>query len=321
MARSSRIAGCLLALTAFAGPRARGAERAVAVTFDDLPGGHAAVVANDVASLEELTRKLLDAVRKHRIPAVGFVNEAKLFVEGEGPGGVEGRTALLRMWLEAGLELGNHTYSHWDLDRTPLPQFQADVIRGEAVTRGLLQARGQTLRYFRHPFLHVGEEVGKRHAFEAFLASRGYTVAPVTVDNDEYVYAAVYADALRRGDAAAAARIGDDYLRYMDEVFSFFEDVSRRVVGREIRQVLLLHANRLNADRFDALAEALVRRGYRFIPLAEALKDDVYRRPDTFVGSPGNSWFNHWEVTAGRPRVPTPGPPEWITKAYAAVSR
>jgi peptidoglycan/xylan/chitin deacetylase (PgdA/CDA1 family) len=249
------------------------------------------------------------------------VNEGKLFVEGEGPGGVEGRTALLRMWVDAGLELGNHSYSHWDLDRTPLPQFQADVIRGEAVTRRLLQARGQTLRYFRHPFLHVGEELGKRRAFEAFLATRGYTVAPVTVDNDEYVYAAVYADALRRGDAAAAARIGDDYLRYMDEVFSFFEGVSRKAAGREIPHVLLLHANSLNADRFGALAEALVRRGYRFVPLAEALKDDVYRRPDTFVGSPGNSWFNHWEVTAGRPRVPTPEAPEWITKAYAALSR
>jgi hypothetical protein len=134
----------------------------------------------------------------------------------------------------------------------------------------------------------------------------------VTVDNDEYVYAAVYADALRRGDMASAARIGDDYLRYMDEVFAFFEDVSRRVTGREIRQVLLLHANTLNADRFGALAEVLVRRGYGFVPLADALQDEVYRLPDTFVGAPSNSWFNHWEVTAGRPPVPTPKPPEWI---------
>ena len=124
-----------------------------------------------------------------------------------------------------------------------------------------------------------------------------------------------YAQARRRGDAGAAARIGDDYLRYMDEVFGFFEAVSRRVVGREIRQVLLLHANTLNADRFDALAEALVRRGYRFISLEEALEDDAYRLPDEFVGAPSNSWLNHWEITAGRDPVPTPSPPEWITRA------
>jgi peptidoglycan/xylan/chitin deacetylase (PgdA/CDA1 family) len=316
--RTSRFLSALLALTALllpadAIPRARAAERAVAVTFDDLPATSAGVVANDVASLEELTRKLLSAVSKYSIPAVGFVNEGQLFVEGAGRGDVDARIGLLRMWVDAGLELGNHTYSHRDLNTMPLAQFEADVLRGEAVTRGLLEGKGQRLRYFRHPFLHVGSDLQKRRAFEAFLASHGYTVAPVTVDNDEFVYAAAYAKALRRGNAAAAARIADDYLRYMDEVFSFFEDVSRRVAGREIPQILLLHANTLNADRFDALAEALKQRGYRFVSVAQALEDPVYRRLDEFVGAPGNSWFNHWEVTAGRPPVPTPKPPEWIT--------
>jgi peptidoglycan/xylan/chitin deacetylase (PgdA/CDA1 family) len=300
-------------------PPARAAARAVAVTFDDLPAGSA--VAGDLASLRLLTERLLESVRRHGVPAVGFVNEGKLFAGGAAPAEVEGRTALLRMWLDAGLELGNHSYSHGDLNRMRLEEFQADVIRGEAVTRKLLEERGRKLRYFRHPFLHVGEELRKRRAFEGFLAAHGYTVAPVTVDNDEYVYAAVYADARRRGDAAAATRIGDEYLRYMDEVFSFFEDAARRIAGREIKHVLLLHANTLNADYFGALAEALGRRGYRFVPLAEALQDDVYRLPDTFVGAPGNSWLNHWEITAGRKPVRTPSPSDWILKASAALPR
>ena len=188
------------------------------MTFDDLPAGSA--VAEDLGSLRQLTKRLLESVRKHGVPAVGFVNEGKLFARDAGPSEVEGRTALLRMWLDAGLELGNHSYSHGDLNRMSLDEFQADVIRGEAVTRKLLAEKGGKLRYFRHPFLHVGDKLPKRRAFEEFLAAHGYTVAPVTVDNDEYVYAAVYADARRRGDAAAAGRIGEDYLRYMDEVFS-----------------------------------------------------------------------------------------------------
>jgi peptidoglycan/xylan/chitin deacetylase (PgdA/CDA1 family) len=318
MQNSGRLLISLLALTAWlpaaaVSPQTRAPERAVAVTFDDLPAPPAGVVANDPASLKELTRKLLNAVRQYRIPAIGFVNEEKLFVDRARRGDVDGRIDLLRMWLDAGLELGNHTYSHHDLNATPLEQFESDVLRGETVTRGLLEANGQKLRYFRHPFLHVGSELQKRRAFETFLTRHGYTVAPVTVDNDDFVYAAAYAGARRRGDAATAARIADDYLRYMDEVFSFFEDVSRRVTGREIRQVLLLHANTLNADRFGAVAEALVQRGYRFISLAEALEDPAYRLPDEFVGAPGNSWFNHWEVTAGRKPVPTPKPPEWVT--------
>ena len=290
----------------------RAAVRSVAVSFDDLPATPAGVVANDVASLKELTGKLLSAVRKYNVPAVGFVNEGKLFVDGAGPDDVNGRIGLLRMWLDAGVELGNHTYSHVDLNTVPLDQFQADVLRGETVTRGLLKQKGQTLRYFRHPFLHVGSDLKVRRMFETFLSNHGYTVVPVTLDNDEFVYAAAYAKALRSGNKRVALHIANDYLRYIDQVFTFFEDVSRRVTGREIPQILLLHANRLNADRFDALAEALRQRGYTFVSVAQALEDPVYRLRDEFVGAPGNSWFNHWEITAGRPPVPTPKPPEWI---------
>ena len=311
LSTSLALAALLLAVDAI--PQTRAPERAVAVTFDDLPATPAGVVANDVASLEELTGKLLSAVRKHNVPAVGFVNEGKLFVEGAGPGDADGRTGLLRMWLDAGLELGNHTYSHRDLNTMPLDQFQADVLRGETVTRGLAKQKKRKLRYFRHPFLHVGSDLKVRRAFEVFLSSHGYTVAPVTVDNDEFVYAAAYAKALAPRRYAAAMRIADDYLRYMDQVFTFFEDVSKRVTGREIPQILLLHANSLNADRFDALAEALRQRGYKFVSVAQALEDPVYRLRDEFVGAPGNSWFNHWEITAGRPPVPTPQPPEWIS--------
>jgi peptidoglycan/xylan/chitin deacetylase (PgdA/CDA1 family) len=316
--RSSRCLHTLLAVAALllasvALPSTPPPERTVAVTFDDLPATPSGVVANDVASLKQLTSKMLSAVRAHSIPAVGFVNEGKLFVEGEGPGDVDGRIGLLRMWLDAGLELGNHTYSHRDLNTMPLDQFQADVLRGEAVTRELLQEKGQRPRYFRHPFLHVGSNLKVRRAFEVFLSRHGYTVAPVTIDNDEFVYAAAYAKALRRGDTAVAGRIADDYLRYMDQVFTFYEDVSRRVTGREVPQIVLLHANTLNADRFDAVADALKRRGYTFVSVARALEDPVYRLRDEFVGAPSNSWFNHWEVTAGRPPVPTPAPPEWIS--------
>ena len=223
-----------LAIAAGPGGFARAGDRVVAVTFDDLPGPPGDLRSNAIPDLRENTRKLLATFAEHRIPVVGFVNEGKLVVDGEKPGDVEARQAVLKMWIDAGFELGNHTFSHRSLNTTPLPEFQADVIRGEPVTRSLLAEKGRKLRYFRHPFLQVGLELEKRRAFEAFLAGRGYTVAPVTIDNDEYVYAAVYADALRRGDQEAAARIGADYLRYMEGVFAFIEDVSRRLLGREI---------------------------------------------------------------------------------------
>jgi peptidoglycan/xylan/chitin deacetylase (PgdA/CDA1 family) len=310
-----------VALALLGGDSAHAGERAVAVTFDDLPGPVGGLVSNEVAGLRENTRKLLAVFTAHRIPVVGFVNEGKLFVHGETPTETEARTAILRMWVEAGFELGNHTYSHDSLSSTPLEEFQADVIRGEPVTRRLLAEKGARLRYFRHPFLNVGLDLAKRQAFEAFLANRGYTIAPVTIDNDEYMYAAIYASALRRGDSARAAKIGADYLRYMETAIAFCEGLSRRLTGREIRQVLLLHANTLNADYFDRLARLIAARGYRYLPLSEALKDEAYRLPDTYVGRGGISWLLHWEQTAGHPRSPSPDPPDWVTKAYEGRPR
>ncbi|HEY8148762.1 MAG TPA: polysaccharide deacetylase family protein, partial [Vicinamibacteria bacterium] len=302
-------AGAAVALAPSGATTAPRAERSVAVTFDDLPGTLASLVSNDVPALRENTRKLLAAFREAKVPVVGFVNEGKLFVEGEPPATAEQRTNVLRLWVEAGHELGNHTYSHRDLNTQPLEWFEQDVVRGEPVTRRLLAEKGRRLRYFRHPFLHVGLELDKRRAFETFLAGRGYEVAPVTIDNDEYIYAAAYADARRRGDAAMATRLGDDYLRYMESVFASLEAVSRGLLGRELPQVLLLHANALNADRFPALAAMMKARGYRFLTLEEALRDEAYRRPDTYVGQWGFSWLHHWEITEGRKRSPTPDPP------------
>ncbi len=298
-----------------------GGERSVAVTFDDLPGPPAGLVSTDVAGLRENTRKLLGTLTQLDVPVVGFVNEGKIFVDGEGPAEAEARKSILKMWLDAGFELGNHTYSHESLNTTPLAEFAADVVRGEPVVRALLAEKGRRLRYFRHPFLHVGLDLEKRHAFESFLAERGYTVAPVTIDDDDYIYAAVYADALRRGDRATASRVGEDYLRYRDTVFAFVEDVSRRLLGREVRQVLLVHANTLNADLFGRVADAMKARGYAFITLEDALKDDAYRLPDTYVGRWGISWLHHWELTSGKKRSPSPDPSDWVQKAYDALAR
>ncbi|MGQ0702376.1 MAG: polysaccharide deacetylase family protein [Gemmatimonadales bacterium] len=168
---------------------------------------------------------------------------------------------MLEAWLGAGHDLGNHTYSHRRLSDTPLPEYQADVFRGERVTRPLMAARGRQLKYFRHPTLNTGPDLPTKRPFEQFLATRGYVVAPVTIDNDEYLYAAAYDRARSRGDSVLMARLGHDYVRYMLKVFEFYERLSRQVLGREIPQVLLLHSNRLNAEYLDDLAAALIGRG------------------------------------------------------------
>jgi peptidoglycan/xylan/chitin deacetylase (PgdA/CDA1 family) len=143
-------------------------HREVAVTVDDLPA------SGDLKAMRGITTRLLHSLSVNKIPAIGFVNESKLYVNGK----LDARaTALLRLWLDAGHELGNHTYSHASPDRLSLADYEGDVIRGETVTRMLLSERGMKLRYFRHPLLHTGPTVAYKQGLDAFVLSRGYTHA------------------------------------------------------------------------------------------------------------------------------------------------
>ncbi len=288
--------------------------REVAITFDDLPA--VSVAKGDPASLAVFTDRLLLNFTAASVPVVGFVNAGKLTVPGEGLDGQDARLALLRKWLAKGFELGNHTYSHRSLNELGIEEFEADVVRGEPAIAALMGSQGRKLRYFRHPFLHVGLDPGKRRAFEAWLAARGYTVAPVTIDNDDYIFAAVYANALKAGDPESARRAAEAYLKYMDAVFDFHEGLSLSLFGRPIRHVLLLQANELNADYSGRLFERLRKRNYEFVTLARALEDPAYASPDAYVGRSGISWMHHWEQTMGRPRTGAPDPPPWVGEAY-----
>jgi len=285
---------------------AQAPSRQVAITFDDLP--IAGVLRRDDAASRELTAKLLRAIGEHKVPVVGFVNEDKLLAR-DGSQNTE-RVALLRRWLDGGLELGNHGYSHRDFNETPLDVFEADVLKGESVIRPLMKERGQTLRFFRHPFLHTGRDLDTRAKFERFLAERGYRVAPVTIDNEEYVFAAAYDRASARGARDMAQRVADAYVPYMEAKFEFFERNAQELFARPIRHVLLLHANMLNADRFGDLAVMLERRGYQFISLERALEDPAYRSPDTFTGSGGITWLHRWALTRKMPKAFFAGEPE-----------
>lgn len=279
------------------------AARAVAVTLDDLP----VVRGHTLDRMQTITMGLLRHLATFEIPAAGFVNEQKLGKTQAKPE----RVALLKQWLDAGHLLGNHTYSHPKLYDTPLADFQADVLRGEVVTAQLLSARNARPRYFRHPYLNTGPDLETKTAFEHFLAEEGYLVAPVTIDNDEYVYALAYD---RAETAEDRQRIGEDYVRYMEQMFGFYEQLSRDLLEREPAQILLLHANALNADYLDELAAMMQARGYRFVSLEEAMEDPVYDMPDAYVGRSGLSWLQRWWITQGHERRTEPDVPKWVRK-------
>jgi peptidoglycan/xylan/chitin deacetylase (PgdA/CDA1 family) len=256
----------------------------------------------------EMTTKLLGTLREQKIPVVGFVNEKKLYKLGE----VDDRIKALSMWTDYGFELGNHTFAHTSLNRVSLNDWEEEVIRGETVTRMLMAEHKKTLRYLRHPYLDVGRDLQTRREAEKFLIQRGYRIAPITMDAWDWMYAGVYEDARRRSDSALEQQLVSSYFSYTGQVFDYYEKFSKELIGYEPKQIILLHANWLEADHIGELLDLLRKRGYQFVSLQYALSDPAYSMTDTYVGEEGTNWIDHWAITRGHPPQNTPVFPQWV---------
>jgi peptidoglycan-N-acetylglucosamine deacetylase len=178
-------------------------------------------------------------------------------------------------------------------------------------------AGGRPLRYFRSPYLHTAPTLEKKVALEKFLKQHGYQQAPVTIDNGDWMFSNALANAIQAGDAELQQRIRREYVAYMERVTEFYERRSVALVGREFPQILLIHANVLNAQCGGELLQMFRRRGYRFVSLESALRDEAYRQPDGYIGNNGFSLLHRWTVARGEAIQWEPDEPQWIREAAA----
>jgi beta-lactamase regulating signal transducer with metallopeptidase domain/peptidoglycan/xylan/chitin deacetylase (PgdA/CDA1 family) len=272
-------------------PPARG--RRVALTFVAFPSFRPAQASAE--SVDQMTRKVLADLAARKVRAVGFVGEGQL-----GGGNERRREAnveALRRWLDAGHELGNQGYRHLNLSNTPLEEWKRNVEAGESLLNRLLSERGRKLRYFSYPYLNTGADAESKRAAAEWLKGRGYAPHSVTIDSMDWLFAREHQEALRRGDAEGARRIAADYVPYMERMMEFYENLSREVFGREVPQVLMLTTSPVVADQMDEMLSMLERRGYRFVTLDEAVRDEAYTQPETYAGDWGVSWLQRWAFT------------------------
>ena len=266
----------------------------------------------------DINRRMVAAFRARKVPAIGFVNERFLQIDGER----DARTGLLRIWTASGMSLGNHLYRHRSLTSTPLREYQDDVLRGEVLTRAVLAVDKLPLVYFRHPFLHTGPTLQIKQAFESFLAERGYRVAPATLDHSDWVFTRVYESAIVTKDRGLRTRTVAAFLSFFEAQIAQAEQASVALFGREIPQILMTHANRINADQTPRWLAALERRGYTFVSLDQALSDPAYATRDTHPFREGVSWFTRWAASLGRPLPENPQAriPQEILDRYREIA-
>jgi peptidoglycan/xylan/chitin deacetylase (PgdA/CDA1 family) len=302
--RAHGLAALAIAVAAagFLSVRSTPAPIELAITVDDLTRPHLEGV---VESPEHVIDHLLDAFARNRLPPVtGFLNGAT------SDGRAEERAALAR-WIAAGNLLGNHTYSHLDLARVDVPTFLADIDRNEDE---LLRVAGPPLpgrdwRVFRFPFLQEGATLAARETVRAHLRERGYRIAQVTVDFEDWQWFPAWARCARGGSEPTLEVLRALYRESARKELLAADALARELFGRPIRHILLLHAGAFTAGMIDDLVEQYEALGVRFIPLDDALADPVYQLDPSVARSWGSPFLAQVEASRGVPARAAPWPP------------
>ncbi len=290
----------------------KSSSRKIAVTFDDLP--FVRMNSYSFTKLKDYFDRLIDDLKTQKVPAIGFVNEAKLYSRDKED---KRKISLLESWLDAGFDLGNHTFSHKSAHEVSLIEFKDDIIKGESITKKLLEGRKKQIQFFRFPSLHTGMTLETKLEIENFFKKHGYKNAPVTIVSKEWLYAAAYAKAYDQHNEELMKKIGESYLEHIGNTIALCEKQSESLFDRDINQILLLHANELNADYFPKICDMLKSIGYEFVSLGEALKDDAYSSKEEYLGRDGISWLDRWAKTRGVDNLlfrGAPTVPAWIVK-------
>ena len=260
------LAGALALLCAVAAADAP--KLKVALTFDDLPiNGTLAAGAKE----SDYARDTIKVLKKHRIaPSYGFINADKLERNPDG-------ALALQIWVKGGHPLANHTYTHLDLTKNSVEDFQREILRNEPVLELLMPEGGKhDWRWFRYPYLHEGDTLEKRRAVRAFLASSGYRIAQTTLDFEDYLWNSAHARCWMKKDTEGLAWLRESYRTAAREFIRLDVANSRAVFGRDIHHVMLLHLGSFSSHILPDLFDILDEEGFEIVTLEEAQKDPAY---------------------------------------------
>ena len=272
------LAGLMMVLGA-----ALGRGQQIAFTWDDVPA-HSAMPPGETRVA--IAQKLIDAMKEAHLPPVyGFVNGNALERE-------PASEPVFKVWRDAGFPLGNHAWSHMNLSTGTLGDWEADVLKNEAV---LEKYAGDTnWHWLRYPYLAEGDTPEKRTAAREFLAQHGYRIAAVTMSFGDYMWNEPYARCSAKDDATAIAVLETSYLEAAAADADFRQAMAKALFGRDIPYVLLMHIGAFDARMLPRLLALYKSKGFSFVTLEEAEKDPFYKGsmgpsvaapPDTLEGA------------------------------------
>ncbi len=252
------------------GPGQSIADMEVAITVDDIPLTGSLIPG---MSRMDIATRLLQALKQNDVKqAYGFVNG---WNDEDLPDGTE----ILRHWLRAGYPLGNHTFSHTNLDDVSVQAYVADIEKVDDLLATLTPVSPliRNRRVFRYPFLEEGNTLEKRDAVRRYLKRKGYVIAETTIINDDWAWTEAYVRCVQQGKTKSAESLREHATDYAERQLYEAKLFAEQLLGRDIKQILVIHDNVFEAVTLNKVLEDLRRKGVRFVTLDEALSDPVYR--------------------------------------------
>ena len=262
---AARLFPVLLILSA-GSSRAAAEATEMAITVDDLPS-HGALPGNTTRA--QIAQRFITALKASGVPSVyGFINAHRVKDD-------PATTEVLKLWIDAGFLLGNHTYAHSDLHTSDAQAFEKDIADDEPILESLMGSRDW--HWFRYPFLHEGDTLEKRRAVRAYLDDHGYKIAQVTLDFQDYAWNDPYARCVKAGDTEAIAWLKASYVSAATEYISLGQKIAFMLYGRNIKHVLLLHVGAFDSVMLPELLDQLTHQEVRFVSLQQAEEDPAYQ--------------------------------------------
>ena len=260
------------------------AQKKVSITIDDVPNSL-------LYKGDGFRSRLLNLIDSMKLPVAIFINEVKIFDIDE----ADESLRMLDEWIESpNVIVGNHGYKHRMYSEEGIDSFKIDVLQGEAISKPLALRHDKGETYYRFPYNDLGKDAHEHKLAVDYLDSRGYTVTPFTVHSDDWLVTQLYEHYKKAGRTKDAERVGREFVEFTLKNFDYMETLTDKKVGRNVSQIYLMHDNLLNADYLDDLLTALIKRGYTFISLDEAMKDPVYKQTDYYDQRHGISWVYRW---------------------------
>ena len=252
----------------------------VALTFDDLPAHRP---LPEGLTRVDIINSIIQSLKAAHAPEVyGFMNTERAEGDSSDP-------QVLQLWRDAGFPLGNHTYSHMDLDKHSVEEFEKNILDNQPMLQKF--ANGTDWHWFRYPYLHEGDSTEKHDAIVAFLKDHGYKVAEVTLSFGDYAYNDPYARCVAKNDTQGIEQLKKSYLDGAADSLLLGRRLAHQLYNRDVKYIMLLHVGGFQTVMLPGLLEMLQRQNFRLITLPDAAADPAYAEKPVLSGNYDELFF------------------------------